>query len=418
MTPRTTMAAAVCGLSLAAIAMSAPSASAARPIPDPAPATLVGRSILPAETYVPGSETSGHWTTGNAQIPAPYPGQPVQGFSGTHRNPDGSYLVMADNGYGVQVNSQDFNLAVHLIRPDTATGSTTFVKQVFNLSDPNHYVPWTIWRDGGCAAATSLPAGYSCPAPDRILTGWDFDLESMQIVPDGTFWIGEEFGPYLLHADAQGRLLQAPIPTPGVTSPSNPTLTAGQVPNLPNSKGFEGMAISPDGRTLYPMLEGVVAEDKAAGLASDLRVFTVTLRGKGAEQFADGFVRYRMIAVNKHQFLVIERDGGQGATAAFKRIYLVDMRGVADGGYLRKALLVDRMGVPDPANVGGFGATFTFPFVTIEDVELIDKQTIAVMNDNNFPAMGGRGPDVVDQNEYIEIRLGTPLQVDHRLLAH
>jgi len=74
--------------------------------------------------------------------------------------------------------------------------------------------------------------------------------------------------------------------------------------------------------------------------------------------------------------------------------------------------------VPDPANVGGFGATFTFPFVTIEDVELIDKQTIAVMNDNNFPAMGGRGPDVVDQNEYIEIRLGTPLQVDHRLLAH
>lgn len=71
MTPRTTMAAAVCGLSLAAIAMSAPSASAARPIPDPASATLVGRSILPAETYVPGSETSGHWTTGNAQIPAP-----------------------------------------------------------------------------------------------------------------------------------------------------------------------------------------------------------------------------------------------------------------------------------------------------------------------------------------------------------
>jgi len=143
----------------------------------------------------------------------------------------------------------------------------------------------------------------------------------MQIVPDGTFWFGEEFGPYLLHADAQGRLLQAPIPTPGVTSPSNPTLTAGQVPNLPNSKGFEGMAISPDGRTLYPMLEGVVAEDKAAGLASDLRVFTVPLRGKGAEQFADGFVRYRMedpshaigdfIAVNKHQFLVIERDGGQ-----------------------------------------------------------------------------------------------------------
>ncbi|XVX20114.1 esterase-like activity of phytase family protein [Actinomycetota bacterium] len=396
-----------------------------RPLPDPGLAELTGFSVLPAETYVPGSETSGHWTTGNTQIPAPYRGQPVQGFSATHRNADGTYLVMSDNGFGAKANSADFNLAVHLVKPDPQTGDTAYLKQVFNLSDPNGFVPWTIWRDGGCAEAASLPAGYTCPEPDRILTGWDFDPESMQIAADGTYWFGEEFGPYLLHTDAQGRLLEAPVPTPGVMSPSNPTLGTA-TPNLANSKGFEGMAISPDGRTLYPMLEGATAEDKAAGLASDLRIYEVPFKGKGAGDFADGFLRYRMedpahalgdfIAVNKHQFLVIERDNLQGDAAEFKRIYLVDTRGVKDGGYVHKQLLVDLMDVRNPEGLGGVGDPFTFPYFTIEDVELIDRQTIAVMNDNNFPAMGGRGPAVVDQNEYLEIRLATPLQVDHRLL--
>ena len=46
----------------------------------------------------------------------------------------------------------------------------------------------------------------------------------MQVARDGTFWFGEEFGPYLLHTNARGELLEPPIPTPGVMSPSNPTL--------------------------------------------------------------------------------------------------------------------------------------------------------------------------------------------------
>jgi hypothetical protein len=37
------------------------------------------------------------------------------------------------------------------------------------------------------------------------------------------------------------------------------------------------MALSPDGRTLYPVLEGPVAEDRAAGLPADLRIFEVAL---------------------------------------------------------------------------------------------------------------------------------------------
>jgi hypothetical protein len=31
--------------------------------------------------------------------------------------------------------------------------------------------------------------------------------------------------------------------------------------DLPRSKGFEGMAITPDGKTLYPLLEGALTSD-------------------------------------------------------------------------------------------------------------------------------------------------------------
>jgi hypothetical protein len=89
----------------------------------------------------------------------------------------------------------------------------------------------------------------------RLLTGGDFDIESFRQGHDGTFWFGDEFGPFLIHTDDQGRVLEAPIPLPGVKSPQNPFL-GGETPNLPGSRGFEGMAISPDGKTLYPMLEG------------------------------------------------------------------------------------------------------------------------------------------------------------------
>lgn len=388
--------------------------------PDPARATLVGWSVLPTETYVPGSAPSGHWTTGNAAVPAPYPGQPVQGFSATHALADGSYLVMSDNGFGAKANSADFELVVHRIRPDLTTVRTTYEGLQLTLSDPDRHIPWTIWRDGGCAAATSLPAGYSCPAPDRVLTGWDFDPESMQVAKDGTLWFGEEFGPYLLHTNDRGELLEAPLPTPGVQSPSSPEL-GDTTPNLANSKGYEGMAIAPDGRVLHPMLEGAVDEDRAAGLGADLRIYTVT-----AGAFEDGFLRYRMesvshalgdfVMINRREGLVIERDNLQGSAAAFKRIYLVDLADRDDDGYVEKTLLVDLMDVRNPDRLGGFGDTFTFPYLTIEDVEIIDSRTIAVMNDNNFPATGGRGADVPDANEYLEIRLGQPLKVHPRLL--
>src|SRR5262249_59153053 len=59
-----------------------------------------------------------------------------------------------------------------------------------------------------------------------------------------------------------------------------------------------------------------------------------------------------MTAVNDHQFLVLERDNGQGATAAFKKIFLIDFNETDAAGNLVKHLLGDELNIAHPNNLG------------------------------------------------------------------
>ncbi|MFB6936174.1 esterase-like activity of phytase family protein [Streptomyces chartreusis] len=362
-------------------------------------ATLTGFASLPAETFVPGSEPSGAAIGAGPfnGIAAPFAHQPVQGFSGVVNRRDGTFDVLSDNGYGNKGNSADFLLRVHRIEPDLR-GGTVKVLGGFDLSDPDRHVPFPLTR------------------ADRVLTGADFDVESIQRMPDGTYWIGDEFGPWLLHFSAKGRLLQAPIALDGVRAPENPYLNGAQ-PNIASSKGFEGLVRSVDGRHLYPLLEGTVTGDTPG----DLRFSEFDLRrGK----YTGKRYVYRLestanaigdaIAVDRHRFLVIERDGGQGDTAKFKRIYLADTRDRDGDGLMDKTLVADLLDIANPKGLGGFGETFRFPFQTIEDVNLVDDRTLAVLNDNNFPFSSGRTAGKADDNELITIRLSAPLYADKR----
>ncbi|WP_329544606.1 MULTISPECIES: esterase-like activity of phytase family protein [unclassified Streptomyces] len=364
-------------------------------------ATLTGFASLPAETFVPNSEPSGSAIGAGPfnGITGPFADQPVQGFSGAVNRHDGSYDVLSDNGYGNKANSADFLLRVHRVKPDTKTGKVK-VLGGFNLSDPYHKVPFPLTR------------------ADRVLTGADFDVESIVRAYDGSYWLGDEFGPFLLHFSPTGRLLEAPISLDGVQAPENPYLNGAQ-PTTGSSKGFEGMVRGVDGRHLYPLLEGTVNGDTPG----DLRFSEFDL--KSGEYTGKRFT-YRLespsnaigdaIAVDKNRFLVIERDGGQGADAKFKRIYLADTRDRNGDGAMDKTLVADLMNIANPKGLGGFGETFTFPFTTIEDVVLLDNRTLAVLNDNNFPFSSGRTPGKADNNEFITIKLSQSLKADKRAL--
>ncbi len=366
--------------------------------PAPARATLTNFASLPAETFVPGSEPSGAalGTTPVNGVTPPFADQPVQGFSGVLRNSDGTYDVISDNGFGTKANSADFLLRIHRIAPEFKSGHVDVLGGI-TLTDPAGHVPFPLVR------------------ADRVLTGQDLDIESITRTADGTYWIGDEFGPYLLHFDRAGRLLSAPVSLPGVRAPENP---AGN-PNLGSSKGFEAITLSPDGRTINALLEGTVTGDEPGTLR--LTEFDVE-----RNRFTDAKWVYQLenpglaigdaIAVDRDRLLVIERDGGQGAGALIKRIYLADKRDRDRDGKLDKTLVADLLDLANPKRVGGQADPFRFPFTTIEDVTILDDRTLLVINDNNFPSSSGRTPGKPDDNEFITIRLAGNLHADPRVL--
>ncbi len=374
-------------------------------------AELIGFAELPADTFAPGPD-SGQFEGNGNKLEAPrFAGQPIQGFSAIQfGTEEGSYWVMPDNGFGAKYNSPDYLLRLYQITPDPITvdggsGEVDIDAGFIQLRDPDQLVPFMIANEF---------------TRERLLTGFDFDIESFVVAEDGTLWIGDEFGPYLLHFDGAGKLLEAPYATPNffegldptqdfVRSPQNPANLAGATQpgapgaaNLRSSKGFEGMALSPDKTRAYPLLEGSVISDTAG-----LRIHSFDL----VNQEFTGIVGYYQLedpanaigdftVINEDEFLVIERDNGSGADAKLKKIFKINLAEQDENGVVAKEEVVDLLNIADPNNLASDGV-FTFPFVTIEDVIVLDETTILVANDNNYPGTGGRGADVKDNNEII-----------------
>lgn len=271
----------------------------------------------------------------------------------------------------------------------------------------------------------------------RLLTGADFDVESIARMDDGTFWVGEEFGPYLLHFDARGRLMSAPVRHPVLRAPQNPQNAILGAANLPSSRGFEAMARSGNGRRLYVTTEASIATEADKRILEIYEFDTRTERYTGrsfryAKDSSDGitggagnttniFVTGDLTHLAGNRYIMIERDDFQGPPSGpnpprQKKLYLFDLDVVDEGtGLLKKRLLVDLLDIADPKDIGGplpeiRGDRFTFPLQSVESVTPVDAFTLLVGLDNNYPGGNGRVPGVPDGTEIITLRSTTPLQ--------
>ncbi|MGL5942188.1 MAG: esterase-like activity of phytase family protein [Waterburya sp.] len=201
-----------------------------------------------------------------------------------------------------------------------------------------------------------------------------------------------------------------------VQSSENPDL-GDALPNLETSRGFEGMAFSPDRKTLYPLLEGKVDGDPD----NALRIYEFDVESSaytglvGYYPTTDGNPIGDFTPINDHEFLVIERDNNQGEEAQFKKIFKIDISKVDENGFVAKEEVVDLLNIDDPNDLNADGkTTFDFPFQTVENLVVIDENTILVANDNNYPFSQGREDDI-DNNEAILINLDSPLNLDPNL---
>ena len=124
--------------------------------------------------------------------------------------------------------------------------------------------------------------------------------------------------------------------------------------------------------------------------------------------------------------LVIERDNGEGTAdracaagtsgtdcfhdlAKFKRVYKIEMTEANVGGPVRKIGHIDLMKIADPnkkARKPLNDGVLTFPFFTIENVDVVDATHIIVGNDNNLPFSSSRDPNKADDNEFVLLEVG------------
>ena len=152
-----------------------------------------------------------------------------------------------------------------------------------------------------------------------------FDPEGIRVAPDGTFYVSDEYGPWIVQFDRQGNLVRR-IEIPADFAIANPSADPnaellGNTSGRQANRGMEGLAISPDGGTLFGIMQNALLQDNALSpgttnrVSVNTRIFRVDLATGETQEFVyvleasnRGQGVSEILAVNDHQFLVLERD--------------------------------------------------------------------------------------------------------------
>jgi len=172
-----------------------------------------------------------------------------------------------------------------------------------------------------------------------------FDTEGIRISNDGfSVYISDEYGPYvyefnrLLGLRTRAFKLPDNLFSPILSSMGQFEIdnnTTGRVAN----KGMEGLAITPDGKTLIGIMQNALIQDAAQGGAAKnlLRLVSIDIRSGRTKQYAylltTGSGVSEILALNSHEFLVDERDGkgrADGSKAKVKQIFKIDLANAVD----------------------------------------------------------------------------------------
>ncbi|KAL9599051.1 MAG: hypothetical protein Q9219_004085 [cf. Caloplaca sp. 3 TL-2023] len=201
------------------------------------------------------------------------------------------------------------------------------------------------------------------------------DAEGLVIAKDGSYWISDEYGPYIYHFSKRGKLLAAIQPPPAflprrngsisfsadsppIYDPDRPLIPADPESGRANNQGLEGLTASPDGKTLYALIQSALINDggpdnpnrrQARLLQYDVsnpnkpryeHEYVVTLplytdptakKSKQTKVAAQSEIHY----LSPTQFLILSRDSGAGrgqdaTTSQYRRIDVFDISAATD----------------------------------------------------------------------------------------
>ncbi|WP_043829250.1 esterase-like activity of phytase family protein [Muricoccus aerilatus] len=243
------------------------------------------------------------------------------------------------------------------------------------------------------------------------------DPEGVRVSNDGrSVFVSDEYGPYVYQFDRQTgeRIRSYALPANldvSNLSPVGQTEIDGNPVGRVANKGMEGLAITPDGKTLVGIMQAGLEQDTASPKL--LRIVTVDVATGATHEY--GYLLHggsgvsEIVAINDHQFLVDERDGkglGDNSNAKVKTAYEIDLAGAQDitglTGNAAAALAVPSRQVADfvsllssqlgltpaqiPSKIEGFafGSDVSYNGSTLH--------TLYVANDNDF-LPGSSGPN-------------------------
>jgi hypothetical protein len=240
--------------------------------------------------------------------------------------------------------------------PGAQTGLTlTYVKSLL-LRDADGAVTTGLDPTGVRSAAKGLP---DLPlAPNGHIS---MDDEALALPADGTIWIGDEYGAYIYHFDAAGKMTGAIRPPDaviplrqGVENFSAGETAKGQPQSgRQNNQGFEGMSVAPGGKYLFAMTQSALVQDtdpaRIKATRRNVRLLEYDISGaprlihEYAVQlpfYSDGknqnvAAQSEMMALNDHQLLLLCRDSNAGFTgkrdaSAYRVVNLVETKGASD----------------------------------------------------------------------------------------
>ncbi|MEW2518424.1 esterase-like activity of phytase family protein [Actinacidiphila alni] len=227
--------------------------------------------------------------------------------------------------------------------------------------------------------ATNAGGGTPVPLPR---SAYGYDSEGLVALRDGTFWVSDEYGPYVTHFDANGYELGRL--TPYKDSPDNASHTIlGHLPaelaNRLTNKGMEGLTVTPDGSTLVGIMQSALQQpdlgSTKASKVAPARIVTIDLRTYRTKQYlyllddpaTTGDANSEITALSGTKFLVDERDGNF-APFAKKTLYAVDINGATDVS----GLTLD--GKSPEAYVGTAGTNAALAALTEAGVNVAQKQ--------------------------------------------
>jgi hypothetical protein len=273
------------------------------------------------------------------------------------------------------------------------------------------------------------------------------DSEGMAMAPDGSFWVSDEYGPHLVHFDANGKTLERinPFGT-GAGGRKIPAVFALRRAN----RGMEGLTITPDGKTLVGIMQFPLYNPSSSAVSGSLvtRILAYDIASGNSKQYvylidrANLQANSEIVAINNTQFLVLERDGEYATNAnkatVIKKIYKIDISAATDisdpanstNGKLYGGLTVEQLKNAATLQLNGItpvtktlAADLMTDISTLyghdkaEGLAIIDANTIAISNDDDF-GVSGTGvyaskilpaTNTVDKNTIYFVKLKKPL---------